>query len=578
MTGRGAGFAPPGRAIILQAVRRLVLAALAAAAPGCTRPSHPSAATADVAAVDESAAGNRDRNSRRGLIRTRPSTTHRDAASASAPTPALSESLDAVLLLPPAAYTDVYFRHYGINPTIDTEEAAVSSFALDVDTASFGIARAELERGVMPQEAAVRVEEFVNAFDYDYAQPAASDFSVQIEVSPSERRPGFHTMVVGLRARDVAGKDRAPAHLVFVIDRSSSMAKGGRLPLVQDALRALAAQLGPKDSVAIVAYGNTAEVVLEPTPGNRGPVIEEAISGLVASGSAEVDTALRLGYELAARTVAEGAIRRVVLCTDGVVTGGPDTAQALLASVADFARRGVSLSAIGVGMDDYDDVLLEQLANRGDGTYDYVDRMAEAERMFLQNLTGTVQVVARDAKVQIEFDPEHVARYRLIGYENRGLSADAFASEDTDAGEIGAGHEVTALYELQFRAPPVDAFGTLRLRYRRPHTGLSAELVQPIAAASIHSAAIDASPSAKLAMAVAAYAEKLRGSYWIRGVDWPAIEAAFSVIPGDWQRRPEVAELGQLIGVAARLDRRSDRTDRDLAFSRLDFERMPVLQ
>lgn len=577
MSGR-AGFAPGLRAIILGAVRRLALAVLVASAPACMRSAPSGMAEAEVAPIDESAAGSRERDGRRGIIRTRPSSARRDAASASAPTPVPSDSLDAEPLLPPAAYTDTYFRHYGINPTIDTEEAAVSSFALDVDTASFGLARLELERGALPQEAAVRVEEFVNAFDYDYPQPASADFAVHIEVAPSEHRPGFHTMVVGLRARDVAGKDRAPAHLVFVIDTSSSMAKGARLLLVQDALRALVERLGPKDTVAIVAYGATAEVVLEPTAGDRTADIEGAITRLVPSGATDVDAGLRLGYELAARTATEGAIRRVVLCTDGVVTSGPDTAEALLANVASYAGRGISISAIGVGREDYDDVLLEQLANRGDGTYVYVDRMAEAERMFVQNLTGTLQVVARDAKVQIEFDPEHVARYRLVGYENRGLSADAFASEDTDAGEIGAGHEVTALYELQFRKPPVDGFGSLRLRYRRPHTGLSAELVQPLPASAIHIVAGDASPSAKLAMVVAAYAEKLRGSYWVRTVGWSEIVGAFAAIPGEWQRRPEVAELGRLIDTAARLDRRSARLDRDLALSRMDFDRMPVLQ
>jgi len=268
----------------------------------------------------------------------------------------------------------------------------------------------------------------------------------------------------------------------------------------------------------------------------------------------------------------------VLLYSDGVATKGPSSAEELLAHVADAAARGVTISTIGVGVENYDDVLLEQLADKGNGKYEYVDRFGEAERVLLQNLTGTLQVVARDAKLQVELDPQVVARYRLLGYENRGLSSDAFANATTDAGEIGAGHAVTALYELQFRPGLAERFGTVRLRYRLPHTGLLREVESPLANAAIRPTLAEASPATRVAIVVAAFAEKLRGSYWVRELGWPKLQELYAGLPAEWLRRREVAELGTLIDAAARLDRRSVRTDRDFTSLQMDFDRLPVLQ
>lgn len=500
-----------------------------------------------------------------------------------APTAASSTSKEptaeaAVPVLPPAALTETYFKHYGINPTIDTEEEAFSSFALDVDTASYTLARAALERGEMPDESAIRIEEFLNAFDYDYpVPPAGEDFAVFTEVVPSPHRPGYHVLHVGLQAREVEGKDRAPANLVFVIDVSSSMALESRLQLVQDSMRAMLPRLGVLDRVAIVSYGATAEVVLEPTSGTDTTAINAAIDRLVPGGSTDVDAGLRLGYELAAKNMIPFGINRVMLFSDGVVTSGPSAAEELLGHVAEAAGRGVTISTLGVGVENYDDVLLEQLADRGNGNYEYIDRLAEAERVLVRNLTGTLQLVARDAKLQLEFDPAIVARYRLLGYENRGLSTDAFASDATDAGEIGPGHSVTALYEVQLRDDLV-RFGTVRLRYVLPATAMPRSLELPLLLGGVRPLDARGTPPVRVALVVAALAEKLRGSYWIRDVGWADIQRWFAELPPEIAARAEVAELGHLIEAAAAQDGRPASPDREFAGSPLELDRMPVLQ
>jgi Ca-activated chloride channel family protein len=482
-------------------------------------------------------------------------------------------------VLPPAALTETYFKHYGINPTIDTAEEAYSSFALDVDTASYSLARAALVRGELPDESAIRVEEFLNAFDYDYDDPTPrdGDFSITTEVVPSPHRPGYHVLQVGIRAREIAGEDRAPANLVFVVDVSSSMALEARLGLVQDALGAMVPRLGVRDRIAIVSYGETAEVVLAPVQGDRHDVIKNAIAGLEPGGSTDVDAGLRLGYEIAAKGFIDRGINRVLLFSDGVVTSGPDAAEDLLAHVSQHSARGITISTLGVGFENYDDVLLEQLANRGNGNYEYIDRLAEAERVLVRNLTGTLQIVARDAKVQVEFDPAIVARYRLLGYENRGLSNDAFAGNSTDAGEIGPGHRSTALYEIQLR-DELAPFGRVRLRYLMPHTGVAQAREAPLRPPAMLPVDARGSASMRIALLVSTFAEKLRGSYWVRDVAWSDLDPLVAALSPDLLERPEVDEVVRLIAIAAKIDRRTPLPDREFAGSAFDLNRLPVLR
>ena len=496
--------------------------------------------------------------------------------------------------------SELYFEHYGVNPTIDTEEENVSSFGLDVDTASYLLARAELERDELPKEASVRVEEFINHFDYAYLPPTNGDFAIHAEVVPSSKRAGYHVLHLGLRARDIELGEREPANFVFLVDASASMAKGERMSLVRDSLRLLVDNLEDRDWLSIVAYSDDARVLLEPTSGLERERILAAVDELQAEGTTNLEAGLRVAYELAARnpladlygpTSPSGPsglrshVDRVLLCSDGLSNIEAAEADRLLAAVADRARRGVSLSTVGVGMGSYNDILMEELALHGHGRHAYVDRLSDARRVFVENLTGTLQVVGYDAKIQVEFDRSVVARYRLVGYESGVIGAEQVEGDRGDEGEIGAGHSVTAIYEIQLRdsaltreADPRSSLGTVRLRYRRPGTTIMQRMEQDLPLSLVRASPADASAATQLSIVVAAFAEKLRGSYWIRATSWEAISALHEALPPELQQVPEIAELGALIRRAGRLDRRTPKTDLEAAVTRVDFDRVPVLR
>jgi Ca-activated chloride channel homolog len=416
---------------------------------------------------------------------------------------------------------------------------------------------------------------------------------------------------LGIRSRDLEIGERDPANLVFLINASGSMAKGERMPLVRDSLRLLVDTLDDRDWLSIVSYADDARVVLEPTPGHERERILEAIEELQPEGPTNVAAGLRVAYELASRSplaalygpVGPGLptppgmkphADRILLCSDGLATSiEAIEAEMLLATVADKARRGISMSTVGVGMGSYHDALLEEIAVQGGGRYAYVDRLSDARRVFVENLTGTLQVVGHDAKILVEFDPSTVARYRLVGYESQGIASDPFITERADEGEIGAGHSVTAMYEVKVRdsvlarladRDPSEALerfnlGTVRLRYRRPGAGVTIERMhKSLDLESLRASATDASASTQLAIVAAAFAEKLRGSYWIRSTSWQSIIDLYDALPPEVQERPEVTELGALIRKAARIDTRAPKTDLEAAVTRVDFDRVPVLR
>lgn len=482
-------------------------------------------------------------------------------------------------------FADMYFKNYGVNPTIDTEEENVSTFSVDVDSASYTLARAYLARGHLPEEDAIRVEEFINAFQYDYPDPGAAPFGVQVEAFPSPSRRGYHVLHVGLKGREVSTAQRLPANLVFAIDVSGSMGMENRLGVVKRSLALLVEQLDVRDTLAIVVYGDNARTVLEPTRATDRSRILAAIESLQPEGSTNVQAGLQVAYAIAASQAREGSISRIILCSDGVANNGITDADSIFESVKEYARRGVQLTTVGFGMGNYNDVLMERLAQVGDGQYAYVDRLEDARRLFVEQLTGTLQLIARDVKVQLEFDKSVVSRYRLIGFENRMLNKQDFANDKVDAGDIGAGHTVTALYEVKFRdaqALSSPSFATLRIRYKDPSTtlesGTSQQVEKALPTAMVRQSLEAASGPTQLSLVVALFAEKLRGSYWARTVSYEDLLKLWGQLPERLRAREQVAELRQLIQRAREYDTRGDKFEKTAPMANMDFDHVPVVR
>ncbi|AKJ05172.1 Ca-activated chloride channel family protein [Archangium gephyra] len=493
------------------------------------------------------------------------------------PTPAPPPPPERTATLPQNPFSDMYFQSYGVNPTIDTEEERFSTFSVDVDRASYALARGYLERGAMPDEQAVRVEEFVNSFDYGYKADPEAPFSVHVEGFPSPSRKGYHVVHIGLKARDVSREERKPAHLVFVIDVSGSMNIENRLGLVKRALKLLVEELDERDRVSIAVYGSTARPVLGPTSAVEKHKLFAAIDGLHSDGATNAQAGIELGYAIASEHLIQGGINRVILCSDGVANNGITDADGIWERVRAQAAKGITLTTVGFGMGNYNDVLMERLAQVGEGNYSYVDQLEEARRIFVQNLTGTLQVVAKDVKLQLEFDRKAVARYRLVGYENRVLTKEQFADDRVDAGEVGAGHSVTAIYEVKLREP-AEAFATLRIRYKAPEGGDSKELEKHLPSSILRPAYGRTAPPTRLSYVAAAFAEKLRGSYWVRTLSWPQLVSLWEELDEPLRDRPDVRELGSLIRKAHGLDRRTDRFEQLAPVVSMDFDRVPVIK
>lgn len=412
---------------------------------------------------------------------------------------------------------DMFFEDYGVNPFIDTEDDHYSTFALDVDTGSYSLARSYLQDGYFPPEDAVRVEEFVNYFPQGYRPPSFRDtFAIYLDGAPTPftETDRYQMIRVGIQGYEVQRSDRKDVSLTFVIDVSGSMANGNRLQLVQESLELLVDQLGRADRVSIVAYTDTAWVVLPPTPASRKGEIVEAIYSLYPMASTNVEAGLQLGYEQALEAFLPNGINRVVLCSDGVANVGNTGPQSIWDSVKYHASEGITLTTVGVGMGNYNDVLLEQLADNGEGFYAYVDTLDEARRLFVYDLVSTLQVIALDAKLQVDFNPEVVARYRLVGFENRAIADQDFRNDRVDAAEIGAGHNVTALYEVKLYPDARGEIATVFLRWQDPDNFRVREIDETFFTNNLEDSFRLADPYFQLDVLVAEFAEILRDSYW----------------------------------------------------------------
>ena len=419
-------------------------------------------------------------------------------------------------------YGDVFFKTYGVNPFVDADEDRLSTFGLDVDTGSFTVIRRYLEDGNLPPHEAVRLEEVVNFFDYGDPAPARGDFAIRLEGAPNPFGPAAeasrHKLLrIGLKAREIDAERRKPSQLTFVIDISGSMDQENRLGLVKQALGLLVGQLRGDDRVGIVVFGSEARVVLEPS-GDKGE-IRSAINRLETEGATNTEAGLNLAYDLARRSFRTDANNRLILCSDGVANVGNTGPESILKRIGTEARKGIELSTVGFGMGNYNDVLMEQLADKGDGRYAYVDTLEEAKRIFVEGLSGTLQTIAKDAKVQVEFDPAAVQSWRLLGYENRDVADDRFRDDTVDAGEIGAGHAVTALYEIKLKPEPTASrpLATVHLRWFSKEADKVQETAQSIRLADLSATWESASPAFRLATLAGQFAEILHGSYWAKG-------------------------------------------------------------
>ena len=412
---------------------------------------------------------------------------------------------------------DMFFEDYGVNPSIDTEDDNLSTFALDVDTGSYTIMRNYLSEGNLPPSDSVRVEEYVNYFDQGYPSPPAHQaFGLYLDGAPAPftQTERYQMLRVGIQGYQVPDEERKDASLTFVIDVSGSMDMDNRLGLVKRSLELLVEQLRPRDRVSIVVYGSEARVVLEPTSGSDKGAILEAIYNLHPEGTTNAEAGIRLGYQMAMHAYNPEGINRVILCSDGVANVGLTGPEAILEEVRHYVEEDVTLTTIGFGMDNYNDALMEQLADNGDGFYAYVDDLREARRLFLDRITGTLQTIAMDAKVQVEFNPQVVMRYRLVGFENRAIADDQFRDNTVDAGEIGAGHSVTALYEVKLYPEAYGNIATVFMRWQDPDTRQVVELSQDFSTGELVYEFASANPYFQRSVIVAEYAEILKKSYW----------------------------------------------------------------
>ena len=420
-----------------------------------------------------------------------------------------------------------HYTDYGVHPTTLTEDDFLSTFSIDVDTASYTLARSKLSYGHLPPTAAVRAEEFVNWLPYDYAPPDPSSdapFAVHMAMAPNPITPNRSILRVALKGH-MPPLERPPVHLTFLVDTSGSMNRAEKLPLAIDALHHLVDHLGIEDTIALATYAGSHTRVLGPTPITRRTEIHRAIDSLRTGGGTAMGAGMDLAYQMASDMYLHGHENRVIVLSDGDANIGRTTHDQILASIRQYAEEGITLTTVGFGMGNYKDTLMEQLADQGDGNYFYVDRMDEAKRIFGTELSGTLQTIARDVKIQVAFDPGTVRAYRLIGYENRDIADADFRNDAVDAGEIGAGHAVTALYSLTLRDAarrhqriPV---ATVHVRAKDPGPDVPAqEWETPYFASHRAEHFSDADSDLKIAWVAAAFAEKLRDSPHAQELDW----------------------------------------------------------
>jgi Ca-activated chloride channel family protein len=447
------------------------------------------------------------------------------------------------------------FQANGSNPFVDTEDDRLSTFGLEHDTGSYTVVRGYLNDGRLPPAEAVRVEEFVNYFDYGYIKPAIDPFSITMDAAPSRYGADLancYLLRVGVQAREIPAANRKPAVLTFVIDVSGSMSGEERLGLVQRGLKLLVEQLREGDKVGIAVFGSRGYQYMDYKDAWQKDEILAAIDRLSTEGSTNAEEGLKVGYQMATAAYKEGWTNRVILCSDGVANVGATQAEGILNTVVEHRRKGITLSTLGFGMGNYNDTLMEQLGDKGDGHYAYVDSIDEAKRIFVDNLTGALEVVGRDVKIQIEFNPDVVKSYRLIGYVNRDIKDEDFRNDKVDGGEISAGHAATALYEIKLYEGRSGPIGYAKIRYKEDERYEALEISQEVFTTQVASNWESADKGLRLAGNVAEFAEILGKGFYAKNGSLDAVLEDLRNLQQEF-RNDKVDELIELVRKAAEL-------------------------
>ncbi|MBF0678871.1 MAG: von Willebrand factor type A domain-containing protein [Devosia sp.] len=495
---------------------------------------------------------------------------------AAAPSPAAGQmltrnSVDNFGYAPAAEPSGDSFTSFDEQRLKAVADEPVSTFSIDVDTASYAYVRRQLEDGYLPEADAIRIEELLNYFPYDYAAPASADvpFQPTLKVFPTPWNDKTQLLEIGIKGFEPPVGADTKSNLVFLIDTSGSMDAPDKLPLLKRAFALLLDKLSANDTVSIVAYAGSAGIVLEPTSADNKAKILSALDGLSAGGSTAGAEGIELAYRLAEEARVEGT-NRVILATDGDFNVGIDDPEALEDFIAEKRQTGTSLSILGFGRGNLDDATMQALAQNGNGNASYISSFAEAKKVLVEEIGGTLHTIAQDVKIQVEFNPAVIAEYRLIGYETRALNREDFNNDAVDAGDIGAGHTVTALYEIT----PVGSGGEqidplrygenattsgageelafLKMRYKLPGETVSQLIEEPVTADVVYDDITTAGPDAQFAAAIAAFGQKLKSSVYGFAMTWAEIEALARAGRGDDEGGYR-AEFLRLVSTAALL-------------------------
>ena len=438
------------------------------------------------------------------------------------------------------------FTDIEANPVKIAKDEPVSTFSVDVDTASYSFVRGSLSQNILPQKDAVRVEEMINYFPYDYAGPSdrTVPFKTNVSVFPTPWNPDTRLMHIGIRGFALNGQERPKSNLVFLLDTSGSMDAPDKLPLLQNAMKMLVETLGPEDTVSIVTYAGSAGTVLEPTKAKDKAKIIGALDRLMAGGSTAGAEGIRQAYQLAEQSFDATGINRVILATDGDFNVGITDPEELKSFVERKRETGVTLSVLGFGRGNYNDEMMQTLAQNGNGNAAYIDTINEARKVLVDQVSSTLFTIAQDVKIQVEFNPDTVSEYRLIGYETRMLKREDFNNDKVDAGDIGSGHTVTAIYEITPRgskaklnddlrygsesvpaATGTEEYGFVKIRYKLPGEQDSKLITEPVTIAAAATTVAAAPQEARFAAAVAAFGQLLRGGQYTKSYSYDDVIA-----------------------------------------------------